>query len=1064
MMRKFVSVILLSVFSAGVLALGLGNIQLNSGLNQPFDARIELLSPTASELDSLMVSLASVEAFERAGIDRAFVLGSLRFEIQQGDSGQDFVHVTSREPLREPFLNFLIEASWANGRLYREYTVLLDPPLYDPYAGRPVTANSASDNSAGTGTASESESANNSTSVEPTGSDFSGTEVGPIAASETLWSVASRVRPDSSVTVNQMMLALFRANPDAFIGNNINGLKQGQILRVPELGDINSTSYEAAVEEVRSQNALWEDIRGSVASTPIERPVSTSSEPASQASVADSVSGSADTGSELRLLAPGDQATIAGQATSASTTANADAGQGLMNEQVESLTSENSELRSRLTESETIIEDLKRLIELKDDELATLQQQMGGTPATAENTAAVTEVVVTDEQTDETAPTEVTDAPVSAEAGIVSEEPSASSDAQGDEGVTESADTTAVVEEPAAEPVTEEATAEPDVQPVIVEAQSDAGYEPGLVEQILGFVFGNLPLVGGGLVAILLLAMVPSILRKRKEAASEADQTAQIAFPDFNAAQTGTDAADGPQMDFDIDKNSEADVAAPAAQLADNLEPQSMPVEVAAEAPEVAEEDPLAEVNVFLAYEHFDSAEEFVRDAITRQPANLDFHSKLLEVFYSAGDKPKYEEEARVLYDLVSGSGPHWDMATIMWQEMSPNRPLFAEPAEGEDDVRSDVSSGGGIVDLTADDSSSDDAGLDFDLGMTMDVPASASKGSGDDDMLDITAGSEDMLDLTAAVTTGPDDEDILDVTAAVGLETMQERPADEMDIMDISTSGTDDLLDVTAHSDMEAGQDEDVLDISMNPSVSAGAPEFDNMGNTDSSDDNLLDFDIGGLSETDSEAENALTLDEQDGGIELDFGTEESAEEGSLELSMDSASKDDDSGLSLDFDTESASVDEDSLDLSMDLDVPNSSNGGLELDFEADDAHPKSDVAFDLDLALEDESSPSSSVEIDMDMDSTVKIPKSSVMSLDSLELDNDDDDDEGDHTVFVARTNDAGEQSADDENATKLDLAKAYVELGDSDNAKSILEEVIAEGNPAQRRQAQELMTQIA
>ena len=270
---------------------------------------------------------------------------------------------------------------------------------------------------------------------------------------------------------------------------------------------------------------------------------------------------------------------------------------------------------------------------------------------------------------------------------------------------------------------------------------------------------------------------------------------------------------------------------------------------------------------------------------------------------------------------------------------------------------------------------------------------------------------------------------------------------------------------DVTAHSDMEAGHDEDVLDISMNPSALTDAPEFDSMGNTGSFDANLLDFDIGGLTETDSEVENALILDENDGGIELDFGTEELAEDGSLELSMDSARKDDDGGLSIDFETDSESiVDEGSLDLSMDLDVPGSSDGELELDFESDDSNPKSDVVFDLDLSLEEESSPSSSVEIDMDMDSTVKIPKSSMMMLESFELDNDDEDDEGDHTVFVARTNDAGEQSADDENATKLDLAKAYVELGDSDNAKSILEEVIAEGNTAQRRQAQELMTQIA
>jgi pilus assembly protein FimV len=278
---------------------------------------------------------------------------------------------------------------------------------------------------------------------------------------------------------------------------------------------------------------------------------------------------------------------------------------------------------------------------------------------------------------------------------------------------------------------------------------------------------------------------------------------------------------------------------------------------------------------------------------------------------------------------------------------------------------------------------------------------------------------------------------------------------------MDMSTSGTDDLLDVTAHSDVDASEDEDVLDISLNAPATSDTDS--KQGGQSADDDNLLDFDIGGIPELDSAAaDNGLDLADNDGGIELDFGTEESAEEGSLELSMDSSGKDDDSGLSLDFETDSeSSTDDGSLELSMDLDVPDSGDSGLALDFERDDSAAVSGEAFELDMGLVEESTPSSSVEIDMDMDSTVKIPKGSVMSLDSLELDNDDD--EGDHTVFVARTNDTGEQSADDENATKLDLAKAYVELGDSENAKSILEEVIAAGNPAQQRQAQELMAQI-
>ena len=115
-------------------ALGLGNIELHSALNQPLDARIRLLSPTRAEIQSLKVGLADNDAFERAGIDRPFILSHLRFEIVTNNHGPDYVHITTKDPVREPFLNFLVEADWSNGRLYREYTVLLDPPLYNPDA------------------------------------------------------------------------------------------------------------------------------------------------------------------------------------------------------------------------------------------------------------------------------------------------------------------------------------------------------------------------------------------------------------------------------------------------------------------------------------------------------------------------------------------------------------------------------------------------------------------------------------------------------------------------------------------------------------------------------------------------------------------------------------------------------------------------------------------------------------------------------------------------------------------------------------------------------------------
>ena len=113
-----------------VYALGLGEIRLNSALNQPFDADIELVAPTAEELASLTVTLASQDVFSRYGIDRPAFLSSLDFAVSRGRDGRASIKVTSNRSITEPFVTILVEASWARGRLVREYTVLLDPPVF----------------------------------------------------------------------------------------------------------------------------------------------------------------------------------------------------------------------------------------------------------------------------------------------------------------------------------------------------------------------------------------------------------------------------------------------------------------------------------------------------------------------------------------------------------------------------------------------------------------------------------------------------------------------------------------------------------------------------------------------------------------------------------------------------------------------------------------------------------------------------------------------------------------------------------------------------------------------
>ncbi|MFZ0469735.1 MAG: hypothetical protein WAL92_12515, partial [Thiogranum sp.] len=118
-----------AVASTNVVALGLGEIELKSALNQPLNAEVALLSATGPELQEVKVSVASAEAFANAGIDRPLFLNKLEFTVSNNAAGKPVVRITSRDVVREPFLDFLLEISWSKGRLVREYTVLVDPPV-----------------------------------------------------------------------------------------------------------------------------------------------------------------------------------------------------------------------------------------------------------------------------------------------------------------------------------------------------------------------------------------------------------------------------------------------------------------------------------------------------------------------------------------------------------------------------------------------------------------------------------------------------------------------------------------------------------------------------------------------------------------------------------------------------------------------------------------------------------------------------------------------------------------------------------------------------------------------
>ena len=289
-----ISLALVLLLSSEVWAIGLGDINLDSALNEPLRAEIELLSAAPEELANLNVTLASAETFSRYGIDRPFYLQEIEFNVLLDGPNGPVVQVGSRSPITEPFLTFLVEATWSSGRLLREYTVLLDPPTYAPPAVQQAPAVEAPRRATTTDSARierqqpvqqqtqrptpppeqprvtppptqarDRDTVHAAPPPAPAESSYSTSPAGEyyVERGDTLWGIASRMRADNRLTMNQTMLAIFEANPGAF-SNNINRLSAGASLRIPSADEVFQISRGDAFSEVKRQNTVWRDDKG----------------------------------------------------------------------------------------------------------------------------------------------------------------------------------------------------------------------------------------------------------------------------------------------------------------------------------------------------------------------------------------------------------------------------------------------------------------------------------------------------------------------------------------------------------------------------------------------------------------------------------------------------------------------------------------------------------------------------------------------------------------------------------------------------------------------------------
>lgn len=396
----FGTVVLFST-AANSWALGLGEIELNSALNEKLDANIELIDASGLQPDEILVSLASREAFEQIGVERFFFLTDLELEVVVGRNGGAAIAISSSRPITEPYLNFLVEILWSNGRLVKEYTILLDPPTFSAAAAPAVSAPSqAAGESGGAGRVQRSVTQSGTrVQIAPRGtpSAFDQNRDGMTKMTnrnDTLWSIAARSLPSRQVSVQQNMLAIQRLNPEAFISGNINLLKAGYALQLPNEAQALSLPGNEALVAVARHNEQWQAIRrgervqsqatavaerAAAAPSELRSPIDATPEPAQ--AVPQTVSEG-----ELRIVAEaGDSAT--GRLSEA-------AAQELTTtlEENDRLSREVDELTYQLDREQDIagnqIAVKDRQLEVKDQQIAQLQAQLQQAELLAQQQAA----------------------------------------------------------------------------------------------------------------------------------------------------------------------------------------------------------------------------------------------------------------------------------------------------------------------------------------------------------------------------------------------------------------------------------------------------------------------------------------------------------------------------------------------------------------------------------------------------------------------------------------------------------------------------------------------------
>lgn len=628
-------------------ALALGAIQVKSALGEPLSAEVEVPDITAEEVSSFQAALASPQAFQAAGIDYSQALRGTRITLARRPNGQAYLRIQGQAPVNEPFIGLVIEANWAKGHVVRDYTLLIDPsptpttsakqqPAQNTAPALPPPRQQPASNPAQQPPPAPSSSP--STALEP---DHSGKSVFntpggnggkvQVQPGDTAAGLAQDHLPDG-VSLDQMLIAMLRANPQAFIHRNVNLIRAGAVLDMPGPDQATAVTPDAARRALNVQSRDFNAYRHGVASAVVSRGGSVAS------GHRRSASGSVQTRVQESNAAPPppDRLTLS--------RANSAAGR------VETRAAHTRQAQAQAARTEELNRNLQDLSKLAS---ASGGGAAGG-PAKSGKTVPAINI------------------------------PSASGAVETSPSTTAAPETTPAASTPSVNtpPVTTPVASTLPVQPASAAAPKPhfaPPPPPPAGPSIFDSLLDSWPLIAGIVVVLAALAAYLGLRGKKRKTSNSLDETRIDSDGLFSDSKRAPDSFFGGEGGERVDTRDAA---------ADDDGGSSMSYSHS-QLEAAGDVDPVSEADVYLAYGRDAQAEEILKEALRTYPGRSPIYLKLAEIYAKRRDAHQLEAIATDAHRITRGEGNDWQAIVNLGHQLDPDNPLYQSGADNAaDDIK----------------------------------------------------------------------------------------------------------------------------------------------------------------------------------------------------------------------------------------------------------------------------------------------------------------------------------------------------------------------------------------